>query len=84
MHDATELKTLHFMVKGTYLYITFYLITKHLIDDFILHGSLISHSMFSLESLLGFLSKLVNGPRGLSKQYAKRSIFYNYLFKILK
>ena len=63
---------------------TIHLITKHLIDDFILHGSLISHSMFSLESLLGFLSKLVNGPRGLSKQYAKRSIFYNYLFKILK
>ena len=88
LHDATELNIEH--AKGllhcwssTYislygekhLTLTFHLISKHLIDDVILHGSLSSHSMFSLESLLGFLSKSVHGTRGFSQQYSKSKFF---------
>ena len=46
-------------------------------DDVIRHGSLLSHSMFSLESALGFLSKSVHGTGGFSKQYAKSNKKYS-------
>ena len=54
-----------------HLTFTFHLVSKHLVDDVIHHGSLTSHSMFSFESTLGFISKAVHGTRGFSQQYAK-------------
>jgi hypothetical protein len=61
-----------------HLSFTFHLISKHLVDDVINHGSLISHSMFSLESVLGYLGKAIHGTRGFSKQYAKGTIGINF------
>jgi len=54
-----------------HLTFTFHLVSKHLVDDVIHHGLLTSHSMFSLESTLGFLSKAAHGTRGFSQQYSK-------------
>ncbi|CAF1044042.1 unnamed protein product, partial [Brachionus calyciflorus] len=53
---------------------TFHCISKHLVDDVKLHGSLISHSMFSAESSLGYFRRSLNGTRGLSAQYIRHSI----------
>ena len=50
---------------------TFHMATKHLVDDVVHHGSLISHSIFSLESTLEFLSRAIYGTRGFSNQYVK-------------
>lgn len=52
---------------------TFHCISKHLVDDVKLHGSLISHSMFSAESSLGYFRRCLNGTRGLNNQYIKRN-----------
>ena len=69
---------------------TFHLVTKHLINDVLLHGSLSFHSMFSAESSLGYFRRKINGTRGLDTQYListfKRIksifIFFNSYFKI--
>ena len=54
---------------------TFHLTTKHLLDDVKKHGSLIGHSMFSLEGSLGFFNSTLHGNDNLSEQYIK-SDFY--------
>jgi hypothetical protein len=48
---------------------TFHLLTKHLIDDVKKHGSLIGHSLFSLESAAGYFKNTLNGTVNLSEQY---------------
>ena len=53
---------------------TFHCVTKHLITDVKLHGSLSCHSMFSAESSLGYFRKKLNGTRGLDNQYLKCKI----------
>lgn len=50
---------------------TLHCLTKHLVDDVKLHGSLIGHSMFSVESCLGFYRNSLNGTRGLDSQFLK-------------
>ena len=52
---------------------TFYLTAKHLVEDVMHHGSLIGHSMFSLEfsGSLGFFNKTLHGNINLSEQYVK-------------
>jgi hypothetical protein len=57
---------------------TFHLTTKHLVEDVMHHGSLIGHSMFSLEGSLGFFNKTLHGNINLSEQYVKS----NYVKKI--
>jgi hypothetical protein len=48
---------------------TFHLLTKHLIDDVKKHGSLLGHSLFSLESTAGYYKNTLNGTVNLSEQY---------------
>ena len=60
---------------------TFHLITKHLVDDVKKHGSLIGHSMFSLEGSLGFFNSTLHGNVNLSEQYIK-SNFKKLFFKL--
>lgn len=50
---------------------TFHCISKHLIEDVKRHGSLCGHSMFSVESCLGYYRKSLNGTRGLDSQFMK-------------
>lgn len=50
---------------------TFHLISKHMIEDVKKHGSLIGHSMFSIESTMGFLKAKLHGTRGLTEKYLK-------------
>ena len=53
---------------------TFHCVSKHLINDVKLHGSLIGHSMFGLEGCLGYLRKTLKGTRGLDSQYIKSKL----------
>jgi hypothetical protein len=53
---------------------TFHLTVKHLVNNVKLHGSLIGHSMFSLEGSLGFFNSTLNGNVNLSEQYVKSNI----------
>ena len=66
-----------------HLSFTFHCLSKHLVDDVLHHGSLSSHSMFSLESTLGFLSRAVHGTRGFSNQYSKSKLLYAFKCDIL-
>ena len=50
---------------------TFHIISKHLIEDVVRHGSLSSHSMFSLEGCLGYFRSSLNGTRGFSNQFIR-------------
>ena len=47
---------------------TFHCIAHHLVDDVVRHGSLVGHSMFSIEGAFGVLIRSLNGTRGLTKQ----------------
>jgi hypothetical protein len=53
---------------------TFHLTVKHLVENVRYHGSLISHSMFSLEGSLGFFNSTLNGNVNLSEQYVNSNI----------
>ena len=55
---------------------TFHLLTKHLINDVKKHGSLLGHSLFSLESTAGYFKNTLNGTVNLSEQYiqSKKSV----------
>ena len=55
---------------------TFHLLTKHLINDVKKHGSLLGHSLFSLESTAGYFKNTLNGTVNLSEQYiqSKKSL----------
>lgn len=55
---------------------TFHCLSKHLVQDVEKHGSLIGHSMFSLEGYLGYYRKSLNGTRGLDSQFIKSNIYY--------
>ncbi len=46
------------------------------------HGSLIGHSMFSLEGTLGIYNKTLNGTVNLSEQYIKSKLTY-YIHNII-
>ena len=66
---------------------TFHVFMKHLIRDVLLHGSLSFHSMFSVESSLGYFRRKINGTRGLNTQYLisnlscyKKKISFNQFF----
>ena len=48
---------------------TFHTVVKHLVDDVLMHGSLISHSMFSVEGAFGTLKKTLHGTIGFSTQF---------------
>ena len=54
---------------------TFHVLSKHLINNVIQHGSLCTHSMFSLEGNLGYIEKSLSGTRGFSKQYINSKSF---------
>lgn len=62
--------------------ITFHFVNKHLIEDVKKHGSLIGHSMFSLEGTLGIYNKTLNGTVNLSEQYIKSKLTY-YIHNII-
>ena len=49
----------------------FHIITKHLIDDVKMHGSLVGHTMYSFESLFGYLKPTIHGTSSLGEQYLK-------------
>jgi len=49
----------------------FHIITKHLIEDVKAHGSLIGHTMYSFESLFGFLKPSIHGTTALGEQYLR-------------
>lgn len=53
---------------------TFHCVSKHLIQDVKQHGSLLGHSMFSVESSLGYFKASLNGTRGFDSQYLKSKI----------
>ena len=56
---------------------TFHGISNHLVENVRLHGSLQSHSMFSIESTICRLKSTLNGTRGLSNQYLLSKILFN-------
>ena len=58
--------------------LTFHLITRHLIDDTLAHGSSIGHSSYALEGALGILTNSLHGTVGYSGQMIKR--IFPYLF----
>ena len=58
---------------------TFHSVAHHLVDDVIKHGSLVGHSMFSIEGTFGLLIRSLNGTRGLTKQMIESTIYLNYL-----
>ena len=64
----------------------FHIITKHLVEDVQLHGSIIGHTMFSFESLFGYLLPSIHGTTGIGKQYLRSKLLFNtkilLLFKI--
>ena len=58
---------------------TFHCITRHLVKDAKKHGSLVSHSLFSLEGCIGLFNITLNGTVNLSHAYIK-SQFLKHLF----
>ena len=53
----------------TCLTFTFHCVAHHLADDVARHGSLVGHSMFSIEGTFGHFARSLNGTRGFSKQF---------------
>ena len=51
--------------------LTFHLLTDHLVDDTLRHGSSLGHSSYSLEGTLGLITHYLNGTRGFSSQFIK-------------
>ena len=49
----------------------FHIVSQHLIQDVLNHGSLIGHSAFSLEGILGLILHDIHGTTGLKEQYIK-------------
>ena len=56
----------------------------HLIQDVKRHGSLSQHSMFALESSLGYFKKKIHGTTSLSSQFIKGIIFLINLSHVTK
>ena len=52
--------------------LTYHLITCHLVDDTIAHGSSIGHSSYALEGALGVLTNSLHGTGGYSGQMIRR------------
>ncbi len=50
---------------------TYHCVSKHLVDDCVKHGSLMNHTMFSLESVLGHFESSLNENKGLHSQFVK-------------
>ena len=58
---------------------TLHCITRQLVKDAKKHGSLVGHSLFSLEGCLGLFNKTLNGTVNLSHAYIK-SQFFKHIF----
>ena len=68
-------KKTYFELYGAYhCTLTYHLITCHLVDDTIAHGSSIGHSSYALEGALGILTNSLHGTVGYSGQMI-RSMF---------
>jgi hypothetical protein len=50
---------------------TLHLVCNHLADDAKVHGSLAHHSMFSIESAMGYFRRQIKGNRGESEQFMR-------------
>jgi hypothetical protein len=48
---------------------TLHLVCNHLADDAKVHVSLAHHSMFSIESAMGYFRRQIKGNRGESEQF---------------
>ena len=53
---------------NTCLTYTFHCVSHHIADDVERHGSLVGHSMFSIEGTFGHFIRSLNGTRGFSNQ----------------
>ncbi len=60
----------------------FHIITKHLVGDVRLHGSIIGHTMFAFESLFGYLLPSIHGTTGIGKQYLKSKLLLTTSIKL--
>ena len=52
----------------------FHVLNEHLINDATIHGSISQHSMFSLESSLGYFKRALHGNRGISNQIIESKV----------
>ena len=60
----------------------FHIITKHLVEDVRLHGSIIGHTMFAFESLFGYLLPSIHGTIGIGEQYLKSKLLLTTSIKL--
>lgn len=49
--------------------LTIHQLTNHLVNDVKLHGSLIGHSLYSMEGVMGYCKNRLNGTRGFENQF---------------
>ena len=60
----------------------FHIITKHLVEDVRLHGSIIGHTMFAFENLFGYLLPSIHGTIGIGEQYLKSKLLLTTSIKL--
>ena len=88
-------KSLMDIFKSTYIQLygpfhatlTFHLLTEHLVEDTIRHGSPLGHSAYSLEGALGLITRSLNGTRGYSSQFIKskkKIALFKYFLRVWK
>ena len=72
-------KTYYELYGAYHCTLTYHLITCHLVDDTIAHGSSIGHSSYALEGALGILTNSLHGTVGYSGQMIRSKIIKFFL-----